>query len=201
MPDDYDAAHAAPLLCAGLSGYRVYVLAGAGRRLGLYGFGAAAHLLAQVALAQGREVYAFTRPFNRPGDQCTQRCALSLGVAWAGDSDTDAPVPLDAAIIFAPHGALVPAALTACAKGGTVVCASIRMSAIPAFPYALLWQDRCLRSVAKLTRVDGAAFLALAARLPLRTVVTTFPLAEANRTLAAVRDGAIDGAAVLIPML
>lgn len=147
MPDDYDAAHAAPLLCAGLSGYRVYVLAGAGRRLGLYGFGAAAHLLAQVALAQGREVYAFTRPFNRPGDQCTQRCALSLGVAWAGDSDTDAPVPLDAAIIFAPHGALVPAALTACAKGGTVVCAGIHMSAIPAFPYALLWQDRCLRSM------------------------------------------------------
>lgn len=195
IPARYDAAHAAPLLCAGLIGYRAYVMAGAGRRLGLYGFGAAAHLLAQVALAQGREVYAFTRP----GDLRTQRFALSLGVAWAGDSDADAPVPLDAAIIFAPLGALVPAALAACAKGGTVVCAGIHMSAIPSFPYALLWQERCLRSVANLTRADGAAFLALAARLPLRTVVTTFPLAEANRALAAVRDGSIDGAAVLIP--
>lgn len=195
IPARYDAAHAAPLLCAGLIGYRAYVMAGAGRRLGLYGFGAAAHLLAQVALAQGREVYAFTRP----GDLRTQRFALSLGVAWAGDSDADAPVPLDAAIIFAPLGALVPAALAACAKGGTVVCAGIHMSAIPSFPYALLWQERCLRSVANLTRADGAAFLALADRLPLQTVVTTFPLAEANRALAAVRDGSIDGAAVLIP--
>lgn len=195
IPARYDAAHAAPLLCAGLIGYRAYVMAGTGRRLGLYGFGAAAHLLAQVALAQGREVYAFTRP----GDLRTQRFALSLGVAWAGDSDADAPVPLDAAIIFAPLGALVPAALAACAKGGTVVCAGIHMSAIPSFPYALLWQERCLRSVANLTRADGAAFLALAARLPLQTVVTTFPLAEANRALAAVRDGSIDGAAVLIP--
>lgn len=195
IPARYDAAHAAPLLCAGLIGYRAYLMAGAGRRLGLYGFGAAAHLLAQVALAQGREVYAFTRP----GDLRTQRFALSLGVAWAGDSDADAPVPLDAAIIFAPLGALVPAALAACAKGGTVVCAGIHMSAIPSFPYALLWQERCLRSVANLTRADGAAFLALADRLPLQTVVTTFPLAEANRALAAVRDGSIDGAAVLIP--
>ena len=195
IPARYDAAHAAPLLCAGLIGYRAYVMAGAGRRLGLYGFGAAAHLLAQVALAQGREVYAFTRP----GDLRTQRFALSLGVVWAGDSDADAPVPLDAAIIFAPLGALVPAALAACAKGGTVVCAGIHMSAIPSFPYALLWQERCLRSVANLTRADGAAFLALADRLPLQTVVTTFPLAEANRALAAVRDGSIDGAAVLIP--
>lgn len=195
IPARYDAAHAAPLLCAGLIGYRAYVMAGTGRRLGLYGFGAAAHLLAQVALAQGREVYAFTRP----GDLRTQRFALSLGVAWAGDSDADAPVPLDAAIIFAPLGALVPAALAACAKGGTVVCAGIHMSAIPSFPYALLWQERCLRSVANLTRADGVAFLALAARLPLQTVVTTFPLAEANRALAAVRDGSIDGAAVLIP--
>ena len=195
IPARYDAAHAAPLLCAGLIGYRAYVMAGTGRRLGLYGFGAAAHLLAQVALAQGREVYAFTRP----GDLRTQRFALSLGVAWAGDSDADAPVPLDAAIIFAPLGALVPAALAACAKGGTVVCAGIHMSAIPSFPYALLWQERCLRSVANLTRADGAAFLALADRLPLQTVVTTFPLAEANRALAAVRDGSIDGAAVLIP--
>lgn len=195
IPARYDAAQAAPLLCAGLIGYRAYVMAGAGRRLGLYGFGAAAHLLAQVALAQGREVYAFTRP----DDLRTQRFALSLGVAWAGDSDADAPVPLDAAIIFAPLGALVPAALAACAKGGTVVCAGIHMSAIPSFPYALLWQERCLRSVANLTRADGAAFLALADRLPLQTVVTTFPLAEANRALAAVRDGSIDGAAVLIP--
>lgn len=195
IPARYDAAQAAPLLCAGLIGYRAYVMAGAGRRLGLYGFGAAAHLLAQVALAQGREVYAFTRP----GDLRTQRFALSLGVAWAGDSDACAPVPLDAAIIFAPLGALVPAALAACAKGGTVVCAGIHMSAIPSFPYALLWQERCLRSVANLTRADGAAFLALADRLPLQTVVTTFPLAEANRALAAVRDGSIDGAAVLIP--
>ncbi len=195
IPARYDAAQAAPLLCAGLIGYRAYVMAGAGRRLGLYGFGAAAHLLAQVALAQGREVYAFTRP----GDLRTQRFALSLGVAWAGDSDADAPVPLDAAIIFAPLGALVPTALAACAKGGTVVCAGIHMSAIPSFPYALLWQERCLRSVANLTRADGAAFLALADRLPLQTVVTTFPLAEANRALAAVRDGSIDGAAVLIP--
>lgn len=195
IPARYDAAQAAPLLCAGLIGYRAYVMAGAGRRLGLYGFGAAAHLLAQLALAQGREVYAFTRP----GDLRTQRFALSLGVAWAGDSDAAAPVPLDAAIIFAPLGALVPAALAACAKGGTVVCAGIHMSAIPSFPYALLWQERCLRSVANLTRADGAAFLALADRLPLQTVVTTFPLAEANRALAAVRDGSIDGAAVLIP--
>lgn len=195
IPARYDAAQAAPLLCAGLIGYRAYVMAGAGRRLGLYGFGAAAHLLAQVALAQGREVYAFTRP----GDLRTQRFALSLGVAWAGDSDAAAPVPLDAAIIFAPLGALVPAALAACAKGGTVVCAGIHMSAIPSFPYALLWQERCLRSVANLTRADGTAFLALAAHLPLQTVVTTFPLAEANRALAAVRDGSIDGAAVLIP--
>lgn len=134
-------------------------------------------------------------------DRRTQRFARSLGVAWVGDSDADVPVPLDAAIIFAQHGAPVPAALAACAKGGTVVCAGIHMSAIPAFPYALLWQERCLRSVAKLIRADGAGFLALAARLPLRTVVTTFPLAQANRALAAVRDGAIDGAAVLVPVL
>ena len=182
IPPGYDDAHAAPLLCAGLIGYRAYVMAGDGRRLGLYGFGAAAHLLAQVALAQGREVYAFTRP----GDVRAQRFARSLGVTWAGGSDAAAPVLLDAAIVFAPLGALVPAALAACAKGGTVVCAGIHMSAIPAFPYALLWQERCLRSVANLTRADGDAFLALAASLPLRTVVTIVPLAEANRALAAV---------------
>lgn len=195
IPPRYDDAHAAPLLCAGLIGYRAYLMAGDGRRLGLYGFGAAAHLLAQVALAQGREVYAFTRP----GDSRTQRFAQSLGVTWAGDSDAAAPVPLDAAIIFAPLGTLVPTALAACVKGGTVVCAGIHMSAIPSFPYALLWQERCLRSVANLCRADGEAFLALAASLPLQTTVSTFPLREANRALAMLRGGDLDGAAVLLP--
>jgi len=195
MPAGYDDAHAAPLLCAGLIGYRAYRMAGDGKRLGLYGFGAAAHLLAQVALAQGHEVYAFTRP----GDLRTQRFAQSLGVTWAGDSDARAPVPLDAAIIFAPLGALVPSALAACVKGGTVVCAGIHMSAIPSFPYALLWQERCVRSVANLCRADGEAFLALAASMPLHSAVTTFPLLEANRALAAVRGGSLDGAAVLVP--
>lgn len=194
MPDRYDAAHAAPLLCAGLIGYRVYVMAGA-----LACTASAPRPICSRRWHWRKDAKCMRLPAR--ADQRTQRFALSLGVTWAGDSDADAPVPLDAAIIFAPHGALVPAALAACTKGGTVVCAGMHMSAIPALPYAQLWQERCQRSVAKLTRADGAAFLALAARLPLRTVVTTFPLAEANRALAAVRDGAIDGAAVLMLVL
>lgn len=195
IPARYDDAHAAPLLCAGLIGYRAYRMAGAGRRLGLYGFGAAAHIVAQVALAQGREVYAFCRP----GDERARHFALSLGVTWVGASDVAPPQPLDAAIIFAPLGSLVPAALSACVKGGTVVCAGIHMSAIPSFPYALLWQERSLRSVANLTRADGEAFLDLAASLPLHMSVTTLPLGEANRALASLRSGTIDGAVVLLP--
>ena len=195
LPEGYDDVHAAPLLCAGLIGYRAYAMAGDARTVGLYGFGAAAHLVAQVALAQGRNVYAFTRP----GDRDAQAFARELGVHWAGGSDETPPTPLDAALIFAPAGPLVPAALAATARGGTVVCAGIHMSDIPAFPYRLLWGERSLRSVANLTRRDGIEFLALAAKIPLAVHVETYPLARANDALARLRAGALAGAAVLTP--
>lgn len=193
LPPPLDDAHAAPLLCAGLIGFRALKMAGDARRLGIYGFGAAAHLLAQVAVWQGREVYAFTRP----GDTAAQAFARSLGCRWAGDSTTAAPAALDAAMIFAPVGTLVPRALQATRKGATVVCAGIHMSDIPAFPYRLLWGERTVRSVANLTRADGEEFLELAARIPLRTHVEVFELACANEAIDAVRHGRINGAAVL----
>jgi propanol-preferring alcohol dehydrogenase len=195
LPDRYDDLRAAPLLCAGLIGYRAYAMTGEARTLGLYGFGAAAHLMAQVALAQGRTVFAFTRP----GDGDAQAFARGLGVHWAGGSDAAAPALLDAAIIFASVGALIPAALAATARGGTVVCAGIHMSDVPAFPYRLLWGERVVRSVANLTRRDGAEFMALAATLPLSVHVERFPLASANEALAKLRGGALSGAAVLTP--
>ncbi len=185
----------APLLCAGLIGHRAYRMAGPARRLGLYGFGAAAHIIAQVAVQEGREVYAFTRP----GDAAGQAFARSLGAVWAGDSTGAAPAPLDAAIIFAPAGALVPAALAATAKGGTVVCAGIHMSDIPAFPYRLLWGERVLRSVANLTRQDGLDFFERVGRLAIRTSVAAFPLRDANQALRRLREGTLEGAAVLVP--
>lgn len=193
LPGALDDAHAAPLLCAGLIGYRALRMAGAARNLGIYGFGAAAHLVAQVAIWQQRNVYAFTRP----GDLDGQEFARTLGCAWAGDSGSASPEPLDAALIFAPVGALVPAALAATVKGGVVVCAGIHMSDIPAFPYKLLWGERVVRSVANLTRADGEEFLRLAAEIPLRTHIEVFPLRHANEALAAVRAGRINGAAVL----
>ena len=193
LPDEYDDAHAAPLLCAGLIGYRALAMAGDAPRLAIYGFGAAAHLIAQVAVWQKREVYAFTKP----GDVEGQAFARSLGCAWAGNSDAPPPAPFDAALIFAPVGALVPTALRQTRKGGIVVCAGIHMSAIPAFPYDILWGERVVRSVANLTRRDGEEFLALAARVPVRTTVEVFPLAEANAALDAVRSGRVHGAAVL----
>jgi propanol-preferring alcohol dehydrogenase len=195
LPAAYGEAEAAPLLCAGLIGYRALVLVGEGRRLGLYGFGAAAHLIAQVARHQGREVYAFTRP----GDVEGQQFARELGAAWAGDSDGPPPEELDAAILFAPAGGLVPAALRAVARGGVVVCAGIHMSDVPSFPYRLLWGERTLRSVANLTRRDGEEFLALAPRVPVRAEVETFPLAGANGALTRLRAGQVRGAAVLLP--
>lgn len=195
LPDDADPAEQAPLLCAGLIGWRSLVMAGEGKALGLYGFGAAAHLVAQAALYQGRDIYAFTRP----GDLQSQAFARDIGAVWAGDSDEAPPVDLDAAIIYAPVGALVPAALAAIRKGGTVVCAGIHMSDIPSFPYALLWGERRLVSVANLTRQDATDFLAVAARAKIRAHVTTYPLAEANRALDDLRAGRLDGAAVLIP--
>ena len=185
----------APLLCAGLIGWRSLVLAGEGRHLGLYGFGAAAHILAQVAAWQGRTVYAFTRP----GDTASQAFARSLGAAWAGASDELPPRPLDAAIIFAAVGALVPAALQAVRKGGRVVCAGIHMSDIPSFPYRLLWQERQLLSVANLTRQDGIDFLRLAPQVGIRTHTTPYALKQANEALADLRAGRFDGAAVLLP--
>jgi propanol-preferring alcohol dehydrogenase len=193
VPADYSDVEAAPLLCAGLIGYRSLVLAGDARKLGLYGFGAAAHIIAQVARHQGREVFAFTRPGDRHG----QQFARELGAAWAGGSDERPPEELGAAILFAPVGQLVPAALRAVAKGGIVVCAGIHMSDIPSFPYRLLWGERVVRSVANLTRRDGEEFLALAPRVPVRTSVQTFPLANANGALADLRGGRIQGAAVL----
>lgn len=193
LPDAFDDAHAAPLLCAGLIGYRALRLAGDAKRLGIYGFGAAAHLVAQVAVWQDRQVFAFTRP----GDVEGQAFAYSLGCVWAGDSTQPPPQPLDAALIFAPVGSLVPAALRAVRKGGTVVCAGIHMSDIPAFPYEILWGERVVRSVANLTRADGDEFLALAARVPVRTHVEVFDLQRANEALDAVRRGRVQGAAVL----
>jgi propanol-preferring alcohol dehydrogenase len=195
LPDSMDDVHAAPLLCAGLIGYRAYRLAGDAHRIGLYGFGAAAHIIAQFALRQGREVYAYTRP----GDQRSQQFALSLGVQWAGDVGASPPGALDAAIIFAPAGALVPQALAACRKGGVVVCAGIHMSDIPSFPYELLWGERVVRSVANLTRRDGEEFLALAPRVPVRAEVETFALEEANDALERLRNGRLRGTAVLLP--
>lgn len=195
IPADYDDVAAAPLLCAGLIGYRSLVLAGEAERLGIYGFGAAAHIVAQVARYQGRRIYAFTRP----GDEEGQRFAQELGATWTGDSTARPPEPLDAAIIFAPVGPLVVHALRASAKGGTVVCAGIHMSDIPAFPYELLWGERVVRSVANLTRRDGEEFLALAPKVPVRTAVEPLPLAQANEALARLREGRITGAAVLIP--
>jgi propanol-preferring alcohol dehydrogenase len=192
--EDDDAA-LAPLLCAGLIGWRSLVMAGEGKRLGLYGFGAAAHIIAQVARWEGREVFAFTSP----GDTRTQSFARELGAAWAGGSDQMPPELLDAAIIFAPVGALVPASLKAVKKGARVVCAGIHMSDIPSFPYALLWEERQLLSVANLTRQDGEDFLALAPRMGIKTQVTRYALKDANRALADLRAGAFEGAAVLIP--
>jgi len=195
LPAGYDDVHAAPLLCAGLIGYRAYALAGDARTIGLYGFGAAAHLIAQIALAQGRTVYAFTRA----GDRSAQAFAVRLGVHWAGDSGRTPPTPLDAALIFAPVGDLVPAALAATARGGSVICAGIHMSDIPAFPYELLWGERVVRSVANLTRKDGDAFMTLAAAIPLVVEAEAFPLSAANDALAKLRGGALSGAAVLTP--
>ncbi|GAA0568052.1 zinc-dependent alcohol dehydrogenase family protein [Craurococcus roseus] len=196
LPGAYADAEAAPLLCAGLIGHRALRMAGAdARRIGFYGFGAAAHIAAQVARHEGREVYAFTRP----GDVAAQAFARGLGAVWAGPSDRPAPEPLDAAILFAPVGALVPAALRAVDRGGTVVCAGIHMSDIPAFPYAILWHERTVRSVANLTRRDGEAFLALAPKVPVRTTVETVPLDRANDALGRLRAGAVEGALVLVP--
>jgi alcohol dehydrogenase, propanol-preferring len=193
IPESYPDLQAAPLLCAGLIGWRCLKLAGEAERLGIYGFGAAAHLVAQIARWQGRELFAFTRP----GDERAQAFALELGCAWASGSDEDPPAELDAAILFAPAGELVPRALAAVAPGGTVVCGEIHMSDIPSFPYQLLWRERVLRSVANLTYADGHEFLELAPRVPVRTHVTTFPLARAGEALAALRRGAVDGALVL----
>jgi propanol-preferring alcohol dehydrogenase len=195
IPDGYPDLQAAPLLCAGLIGYRSLRMCGDPRRLGLYGFGAAAHIVCQVARWQGREVYAVTRPGDEPG----QAFARSLGASWAGGSDEPLPVELDAAIIFAPDGALVPVALGALAPGGVVVCGGIHMSEIPAFDYDLLWHERSLRSVANLTRADGEEFLALAPQVPVRTQVTPYPLASANEALDDLRHGRFRGAAVLTP--
>lgn len=195
LPDAFDDLHAAPLLCAGLIGYRAYRLAGDAPVLGLYGFGAAAHILAQLALWQDRRVMAFTRP----GDVAAQAFACRLGCHWAGGSDEIPPEPLDAAIIFAAAGELVPRALKAVAKGGRVVCAGIHMSDIPAFPYADLWEERQILSVANLTRADGVEFLALAAQCGLATHAEALPLAEANAALARLRDGQVEGALVLVP--
>ncbi len=195
IPDSYSDAEAAPLLCAGLIGYRSLGKTGDARRIGIYGFGAAAHIITQVARFQGREVYAFTRR----GDQEGQQFARSQGAAWAGDSENLPPEKLDAAIIFAPSGELVPLALKALGKGGTVVCGGIHMSDIPAFPYDLLWEERSLCSVANLTRRDAEEFFALAPRVPVRTTVQTFPLSEANEALERLRSGSIKGAAVLLP--
>lgn len=195
IPDVFGDVEAAPLLCAGLIGWRALRLAGEGKALGFYGFGAAAHILAQVAVRQGRRVHAFTRP----GDEKAQAFALSLGCTSAQDSGRAPPEPLDAAILFAPVGALVPEALRHVQKGGRVVCAGIHMSDIPAFPYASLWGERSILSVANLTRSDGLEFLPLAARLGIRTATRSFPLAEANEALDLLRNGSIEGAAVLVP--
>jgi alcohol dehydrogenase, propanol-preferring len=195
MPGDSSDAAAAPLLCAGLIGWRSLVMAGDGECLGLYGFGAAAHIVAQVARWQGRRLFAFTRP----GDAAAQAFARRLGAEWAGGSDERPPDELDAAILFAPVGALVPAALATIRPGGTVVCGGIHMSDIPSFPYDLLWREKRIVSVANLTRRDGEDFLALAPKVPVRTEFETLPLAEANTALRRLRDGDLTGAAVLVP--
>jgi propanol-preferring alcohol dehydrogenase len=196
IPDEWPAIDAAPLLCAGLIGYRALRMCGDdARRIGLYGFGAAAHIVAQVARWQGREVFAYTRA----GDESAQALALELGAAWAGPSDARGPRQLDAAIVFAPDGALVPTALAALAPGGSVVCAGIHMSRIPAFDYELLWHERTLRSVANLTRTDGSEFLALAPRVPVRTHVTQYALEAVGDALADLRSGRLTGAAVVVP--
>jgi len=195
LPDRYDDLHAAPLLCAGLIGYRAYRMAGDGRRVGIYGFGAAAHIIAQVARHQGRDVYAFVTP----GDTEAIEFAMKVGATWAGFSTQTPPAALDSAIIFAPVGPLVPEALSRTVPGGTVVCAGIHMSDIPAFPYHLLWEERVVRSVANLTRADAQEFLALASEVPIETHVRPYPLAEANRALDDLRSGRISGAAVLVP--
>jgi propanol-preferring alcohol dehydrogenase len=193
IPDSYDDVHAAPLLCAGLIGYRALHLVGDAERLGLYGFGASAHIVVQVARHEGRRVFGFVRP----GDDTAAAFALELGCEWAGPSDQPGPVELDAAIIFAPVGALVPAALRALGRGGVVVCAGIHMSDIPSFPYELLWEERIVRSVANLTRRDGEEFLALAPRVPVRAEVEEFSLEQANEALDQLRRGGIRGSAVL----
>jgi len=195
LPEGYPDTQAAPLLCAGLIGYRSLHMAGEGKRLGIYGFGAAAHIVTQVAVWQGRQIYAFTRP----GDGAGQTFAREMGACWAGGSFDAPPTPLDAAIIFAPAGELVPAALRAVGKGGIVVCGGIHMSDIPAFSYDILWGERSIISVANLTRRDGVEFLKLAPRVPIRTEVEIFPLEQANEALAALREGGIRGAGVLVP--
>lgn len=195
LPEGIDDAHAAPLLCAGLIGYRSWRFAESAQRLGIYGFGAAAHIVAQIARWRGQEVYAFTRA----GDANAQAFARSMGAVWAGASDEKPPVLLDAAIIFAPVGELVPLALQALRKGGVLICGGIHMSDVPAMPYALLWGERSIRSVANLTRRDGEEFLAIAAQIPVRTEIETLPLAEANVALERLRAGRLTGAAVLIP--
>ena len=199
LPDGLSDTEAAPLLCAGLIGYRSYRMAlegpGEVETLGLYGFGAAAHIICQVAVFQGKQVYAF----SRPGDDQARQFADAFGATWSGPSDGPAPVELDAAIIFAPVGTLVPVALQAVCRGGVVVCAGIHMSDIPAFPYRILWEERSIRSVANLTRRDAEEFLALAPRVPVRTSVVEYPLAEANRALDDLRHGRFSGAAVLVP--
>lgn len=195
IPGDYSDAHAAPLLCAGLIGFRSLAKTGNARRLGIYGFGAAAHIVAQVAKFQGRDVFAFTRP----GDLKAQRFAKSLGAVWAGSSEASPPEKLDAAIIFAPVGRLVPSALKAVDKGGVVVCGGIHMSEIPEFPYDLLWEERSICSVANLTRRDGLDFFKIAPRVPVQTTVEVFPLAQANEVLDKLRNGKVHGAAVLSP--
>jgi len=193
IPERYDDAHAAPLLCAGLIGFRTLRMAGDARRIGIYGFGAAAHLITQIAVAEQRQVFAFTRA----NDTAAQRLAMETGARWAGASDETPPEPLDAALIFAPVGALVPQALGAVTKGGVVVCGGIHMSDIPAFPYRLLWEERKLMSVANLTRADGLALMRVAAEVPLQVHVTPYPLHEANAALDDLRAGRVAGAAVL----
>ena len=194
LPDAYADAEAAPLLCAGLIGYRALVAAGDARRIGIYGFGAAAHIIAQLARWQGREIFAFTRP----GDADGQRFARELGACWAGDSTAAPPQEMDAAILFAPVGALIPQALRHTVRGGTVVCAGIHMSNVPEFPYSILWGERSLRSIENLTRHDGEAFLDLAPKAGIRTEVETFPLASANEALRQLSSGRVRGAAVLV---
>jgi len=195
LPAKYDNAHAAPLLCAGLIGYRAYRMTGSGTRIGVYGFGAAAHIITQVAVQQGRDVYAFVKP----GDDAAVRFARDMGAAWAGYSNSPPPRTMDSAILFAPIGALVPEALSHVTPGGVVVCAGIHMSDIPSFPYQLLWQERMVRSVANLTRQDAREFLAVADDIELETHIRAYPLEDANRALGDVRNGRLSGAAVLIP--